>query len=186
MLCNKCENNIKMKHRKICKVCYKKEVAEYKNTEKGVISVIYHNQINNTRKRGMSDVEYTQVELHEHLIRETDFLNIYGNWVLSFYDKKLKPSIDRLNDYEPYRLDNIQVMTQQEHFEKSGLDRVEGFNLKGSTPVYRISQDGDIKEYSSIHEAARDTGAYFQNIWNVCKGNRKSAAGYKWRFKYEQ
>jgi len=186
-ICNKCDaGNEVMHYRKICKACYRQEVLDYKKTVKGVVSVIYHNQINNTRKRGMEDVSYTQSELQDFLVDETNFMELYTAWVSSDYLKDLKPSVDRDDDYKSYSLDNIQVMTQEEHFAKSGLDRVEGFNLKASTPVYGIAQDGSVTEYFSIHEAARQTNSHYTNIWNVCMGNRKSAAKHKWRFKYEQ
>ena len=184
--CERCGQNDKMKHRKVCKPCHTKDIGDYKKTKKGVVSVIYHNQIHNTKRRGMEDVSYNQQELYHYLTTETNFNDVYSKWVSSGYEKSLKPSIDRLNDYEPYRLDNIQVLSQKDHFAKSGLDRVEGFNLKASTPVLRIDSNGNTKEYYSIHNAARDTSTYYQNIWNVCKGNRKTAGGYKWRFINEQ
>lgn len=42
-----------------------------------------------------------------------------------------------------------------------------------------------IKEYYSTQEASRQTGIPQANIYNVCKGNRKHAGGYEWRFKDE-
>ena len=50
--------------------------------------------------------------------------------------------------------------------------------------VLQFSKDGElIAEYSSIHEAERHTGLSASNICNCCKGNRKSAGGFIWKYK---
>lgn len=40
-----------------------------------------------------------------------------------------------------------------------------------------------VKEYSSTHQAERETGFAQQNICACCKGKLKQAYGYKWRYK---
>ena len=53
-----------------------------------------------------------------------------------------------------------------------------------SKQVLQFSKDGElIAEYSSIHEAERNTGLSASNICNCCKGERKSAGGYIWKYK---
>ena len=50
--------------------------------------------------------------------------------------------------------------------------------------VLQFSKDGKlIAEYSSIHEAERQTGCKNQNICNCCRGERKSTGGYIWKYK---
>ena len=41
-----------------------------------------------------------------------------------------------------------------------------------------------VKEYKSCAEAVRETG--IKHVHCAAKGARKSAGGYKWKFKYEQ
>ena len=54
----------------------------------------------------------------------------------------------------------------------------------GVNGILQFSKDGElIAEYSSIHEAERHTGCNQGNICNCCKGNRKSAGGFIWRYK---
>ena len=43
--------------------------------------------------------------------------------------------------------------------------------------------DNFIAEHKSIHEAGRNTNTIFQNISKCCKGERKTAGGYKWSYK---
>ena len=54
----------------------------------------------------------------------------------------------------------------------------------GVNGILQFSKDGElIAEYSSIHEAERQTGCNNCSICNCCKGNRKSAGGFIWRYK---
>lgn len=41
-----------------------------------------------------------------------------------------------------------------------------------------------IQEHVSLHDAGRNTNTCWQNIFKVCKGIRKSAGGFKWKYKY--
>ena len=54
----------------------------------------------------------------------------------------------------------------------------------GVNGILQFSKDGEfIAEYPSTEEAERQTGCYQQNICNCCKGKRKSAGGFIWRYK---
>ena len=54
----------------------------------------------------------------------------------------------------------------------------------GVNGILQFSKDGElIAEYSSIHEAERQTRCNRGNICNCCKGNRKSAGGFIWKYK---
>ena len=53
-----------------------------------------------------------------------------------------------------------------------------------SKAVIQLSKDGKfIAEYPSIREASRQTGCNKSHICDCCKGNRKSASGFIWRYK---
>ena len=54
----------------------------------------------------------------------------------------------------------------------------------GVNGILQFSKDGElIAEYSSIHEAERNTGCNNCSICKCCKGNRKSAGGFIWKYK---
>ena len=56
-------------------------------------------------------------------------------------------------------------------------------NSKGVNGILQFSKDGDfIAEYSSTHEAERQTGCYQTHICQCCKGKRKSTGGYIWKY----
>lgn len=53
-----------------------------------------------------------------------------------------------------------------------------------SKQVLQFSKNGEfIAEYPSIKEASRQTGCYQQHICKCCKGKRKSAGGFIWKYK---
>lgn len=54
----------------------------------------------------------------------------------------------------------------------------------GVTGIIQFSKDGEfIAEYPSIMEAERQVGCDKGNICKCCKGKRKSACGYIWKYK---
>ena len=58
-------------------------------------------------------------------------------------------------------------------------------NPKISSPIEQLENDCVIAIYPSINEASRATKISVGNICSACKGNRKSAGGYQWRYKKE-
>ena len=51
-------------------------------------------------------------------------------------------------------------------------------------PILQFSKNGElIAEYSSLTEASRQTGCSAPHICSCCKGKRKSAGGFIWRYK---
>ena len=59
-----------------------------------------------------------------------------------------------------------------------------GNHNRPQTQVLQYSKDGKfIAEYPSIKEAEKQTGCYQENICNCCKGKRKSAGGFIWKYK---
>ena len=55
---------------------------------------------------------------------------------------------------------------------------------KGGRGVLQFSKNGEfIAEYPSLVEAERNTGCNNCSICNCCKGNRKSAGGFIWKYK---
>ena len=71
--------------------------------------------------------------------------------------------------------------TGKHHSEESKKKISESMGVNG---VLEFSKDGElIAEYSSIHEAERHTGCNQGNICNCCKGERKSAGGFIWKYK---
>lgn len=139
--------------RGICKVCYnskqrlkytpklrvvltKKEQLlkrsksnkKYWKTKQGKLMLTYNNM--NRRVRG-----YVKKHIYEGLgilnrdsfyewsINNEHFNKLYDNWVKSEYDRKLSPSIDRINSNDGYTLGNIRWITHSENSRLGSISR---------------------------------------------------------------
>lgn len=92
-----------------------------------------------------------------------------------------KPEVNHINGIKnDNNVNNLEWSTRSEneqHAYDSGLCEVS--RKAKSKPVLCITT-GEI--YESINEAARQTGASPANIWNCCKGKRKTAKGLEWQY----
>ena len=60
-----------------------------------------------------------------------------------------------------------------------------GKDNTNSKLVLQIKGGNIIAEFYGTYEAERKTGINFRNISAVCRGKRKSAGGYQWKYKYQ-
>lgn len=127
---------------------------------------------------------YTNKELREWLFSQKLFHELYDNWKINNYEINLVPSVDRIDDYFFYTMDNIQLMTWEENNKKGYSDRRNGKNNKCNKVVRQYDlNDNFVAEYHSTMEAYRQTGISRGNISECCMGNRKTAGGCKWKYK---
>lgn len=175
-----------------CKKCNKEYNELRYRTENGVIKTIYFGQIQSSKRREHPKPLYALQELTEWLYLN-GFLALYEEWKASGYIKDLKPSIDRINDFEPYSFSNIRLVTWRENRDRQYKDFREnnlpngGYFGGGHKKVEAINEDGSVfKEFISLSEAKRYFNLKTQgNISSCCRGKKDKTAGYKWRYKIE-
>lgn len=178
----------------VCKECKKM----YTRSVDGLVRELFNQQKKSSKHRNqVGTVEYTLEELQSWCKGQKEFKNLYDNWVKSDYNTKLRPSIDRLDDYKGYSFDNIQLMTWIENKQKGHDSRKNGSNNKDSKAVVQLDMDGNfIAEFYSQKEAMRQTGINHARISKVCRGDcttnpvgkqykSLSTGGFKWMFKTE-
>jgi len=156
---------------------------DYRKTKHGLVYKIYSNQVGKSKRRGHVPPNYTLSELRSWALAQQIFLDMFDDYVISGYDKNLVPSFDRIDDYEPYRLNNLKVVTWKENNERANRDRKNGINNKDSKSVNRLDMDGNfIEKFHSAAEAGRSIGKHYSNISQCCLGNRNSAYKSKWEY----
>jgi len=178
------------KKRNICKECEKQYHIEYRKTKDGLINSIYDNQKRTSKKRGHQHPTYTKEELKKWLFKQDLFHELYDLWVLSSYNKYQKPSIDRLDNSKGYSFYNIRLVTWRDNDNQAHEDiktkklKNSGLLNGGHKAVLQFDLKGNfIAEYMSVREAERQTKTNAPHISAVCKGKRKTAGGYIWKYK---
>ena len=177
-------------HINICKDCKKKyekdnkNYLKYEKTEKGVIRVIYKTQKHHSKQRDHVLPNYSKEELKDWLYLN-GFKELFDTWVDSGHQKRLKPSCDRLDDLKGYSFDNIRLVTFGENHDKQAEDILLARSTSGKCckPVIQISKNGEtIDNFISVNNAARQTKIQPSHISACCRGERKTAGGYKWSY----
>ena len=161
-----------------CKDCLKRFIR----SKHGVINQMYSSSISRTKKKGFTPVSFIKGELEKWVYSRKEFHTLYDKWVLEDYPTALKPSLDRLDDYKGYSLDNIRIVTANTNVKRYYSDAINGINTKSAKPVEQYSLDGEyIKTFHSLSAAARSVNGIPSNINQVINGTYAQAYGYKWK-----
>ena len=176
----KCKTNDDgLNHRcKYCCTVYAKEISKTKN---GLVTKIYSRQRCSSRERGDVMPNYSLVELRKFVFSDDKFNDLYDNWVKSDYKKDLVPSCDRLDDYKPYTLENLQLTTWGYNNKRHYSDMKNGINNKNNMAIIQKGINGDvIDRFHSQCHASRVLGISQGSISNCLNGLIKTCGGFKW------
>jgi len=159
------------------------KLSAWRKTKNGLISNMYSNQKNNSKRRGHNPPLYSFCEFKEWVLSKNEFHSLYDFWVLNNYDKRHTPSVDRKDDYIGYCFDNIQITNWESNSKKFGIDMINGINTKQCKSVLQYDFNGNfIKEFYSIAQASRETK--INGILGCVSNNPiKSAGGFVWKYK---
>ena len=165
-----------------CRVCRKELDVISSRTLDGFVRVSYNGQTSRSATRGYGHPDYSKSELKDWLTKNIVFSKLFQEWESSGYEKDLRPSIDRIDDYAGYTFSNIQLMTFKENREKGDRDRISGANTKQSRAVNKYDMEGNfIEQFHSLASAGRSIGGNY-NISSCCSGKHEYIKGFKWRF----
>ena len=121
----------------------------------------------------------TVAELTLHYLKE------YERFVKN--NPGVTPSIDRISEDGKYEIGNVQIIGREENTKK--YQSIKGHPQQGkfgknhhnSIPVEGFMDGSWVRFFAAI-EAMRKTGVNQGDIIKACKGKRKTAGGYRWRY----
>jgi hypothetical protein len=142
--CFKFHPETKDKRTNKCKVCINEEqrisrvgnnnvhTFNYEKTHKGFLVRLYRNM--KSRIKGVQKHNYKLYEGRELLnkddfykwsLNNKDFFVLFENYKASGYNRKLAPSVDRINSKIGYTIDNMEFVTLSENCRRSSVTRLE-------------------------------------------------------------
>jgi len=81
---------------------------------------MYSNQIEHSKTRGHPRPEYTRQEFKLWVTTQGKYNKLYEQYKASDYDKRLVPSVDRLDPMQGYNFSNIELVTFIENMKRNG------------------------------------------------------------------
>jgi len=166
-----------------CRGCVSAINLKYYRSKVGLITRMYNNQKCKSSKRGHGQPSYSKKELILWVTENREFTKLFSGWRNSGYQMSSIPSCDRLDDYKPYSLDNLRLITWEENNAKGRYDVICGNNNKKSKGVTQLSLLGlAVNRFYSLAEAMRRTQVDSKGIAKVCNGTAHTAGGFKWVF----
>jgi len=106
---------------------------KYERTKKGKLMRIYRNM--ESRIKGVQTKKYHlyagksllgRDEFYQWAMCSSDFHRLFSEWEKSGHDRKLAPSVDRLDTSKGYEIGNIEWVTHSENSRRGGLWRKHG------------------------------------------------------------
>lgn len=131
----------------------------YDKTQKGVIRVLYKSMIQRSKKRKQDKPNFTKNEFSLWMY-ENNYFKLWEAWKKHNYNKSLKPSINRKNDFKSYTFENIELLTDKENRLQQNNDIRTGTSTSGKMckPVLQYKNGIEIARYVSFSSAKRIMG----------------------------
>lgn len=104
------------------------DTKKYEKTHKGFAMRLYRNM-----QSRIDGVQWQKKHLYENLtilpreqfyewiLSNETFLKLFADYEASGYQRKLAPSVDRLNNFRGYELDNMEIVTMSENSRRGAL-----------------------------------------------------------------
>ena len=100
---------------------------------------------------------------------------------------KNKSCVNHINEIKTdNHVSNLEWVTVKEN-DNHGTRNIRIANSKKKRPIVQMDlNENIIVEHAGIKDAQRYTGVNRNSIREVCRGNRETAGGFKWKYKEEQ
>ena len=158
-----------------CPIQAKEYRQKHRRTFDGYITLVYGHQKQNSKERCHAAPNYSKDELKIWIQEQPSFKDLWNSWKDSNYDKMLRPSVDRIEDSEPYSIENIELKTWKENDSKERSIKKKKVN--------KLTIDGLLLcQYESIAKAGEENNMHSTGIGSVCNNRQETAGGFKWEF----
>lgn len=159
---------------------------EHYHSVPGRCTSIYNAQKMRSIKYGWAPPSYTRLELQEWMEAQLNCKKLFNDWEKSNYSKDYSPSVDRLDDYKPYSLNNIRLVPWHINNEKMRQDVKKGTNAKKLHGVIQLDLDKNIiNKFHSLKEAERQTSIHSGSISRAAR-KKQTAGGFFWETLYNK
>lgn len=144
--CSKCNTPFPIKHytkqSKVCQPCknadqrirrkanQNSETWKYEKTKNGFLMRLYRNM--ESRVSGVQKEKFhlykgktllSREEFYDWSINSSSFHSLFSDWEVSKYDRKLTPSVDRINPEQGYETSNMEWVTHSENSSRGSISR---------------------------------------------------------------
>jgi len=103
---------------------------KYERTKKGKLMRNYRNMESRVkgiqwRKAHLYEGKelLSREEFYDWAMNQDSFHRLFDEWVMSGYDRKLSPSVDRVDSSKGYTIDNMEWVTHSENSRRGTLSR---------------------------------------------------------------
>lgn len=105
---------------------------KYERTKKGKVMRIYRNML--SRVTGVQRQKFhlyqgkeilPKNEFYEWAISSKDFHSLFDAWVESGYERRLAPSVDRIDSSRGYEVGNMEWVTHSENSRRGAISQIE-------------------------------------------------------------
>lgn len=105
---------------------------KYERTKKGKIMRIYRNML--SRVTGVQKQKFhlyqgkeilPKNEFYDWAISSNDFHSLFDAWVESGYERRLAPSVDRIDSSRGYEVGNMEWVTHSENSRRGAISQIE-------------------------------------------------------------
>lgn len=152
-------------------------------TLKQYYTQVYSSVRYKSKRRGDNMPKFNKQELIKWLV-DNGVESMWIKYIESGYDKNVKPSIDRIDDYGSYTFGNMQLITWREN-------QIKGVNSKKhhnachnrqntkKVGLVKNLEDSVIIVFDSLNECATWLGVHKVSVSRVLCGQRKTIKGWK-------
>ena len=158
---------------------------KYEKTLNGFVMRLYRNM--KSRITGVQK-QKAHLYLNKELLNKEDFytwiksnqnfVELFEKYKESNFDRKLAPTVDRINPNIGYVLNNMQILTHSENSSRSSKDRK-------NIPIIQYTLEGnELNRFKSLTEAIEKNNLPKNgqgNIYHCLKKRIKTAYGYIWK-----